>query len=372
MAQISLSLPAFENYTQLFPGNQAIHQALCLFYRDILDFYATILDFFKYKKWSVFFESLWPRSAGRIRVITESIEKHKMLMDGSITLAHVSEAHTARQHALEEFERQQEFRLRQDLESVKSSLGPVLYDRDLQRLKTLRVIRSGAWLLDQGEYTKWYEPSDKTTRLLWLQGIPGAGKTFLSSTVIENIAARGDPLVFAFLNYQSRETTSTLQILHSFIWQMALDNKGLQAPLISAQQDNNRRFNSDLGFVKDIFGHFLDSLPTVYIIIDGLDEVMQVERRQLLGIMLELLREKSNVKILIASRPEADISGLLSKEAQTLRIHDCNADDVEAYVDGRVTSLVSGADIHDSGLEQEISELMKKISVKAHGKYVFI
>lgn len=49
MAQISLSLPAFEKYTELFPGNKPIQQVLCLFYQDILDFYSTILMFFKHK-----------------------------------------------------------------------------------------------------------------------------------------------------------------------------------------------------------------------------------------------------------------------------------------------------------------------------------
>lgn len=111
-------------------------------------------------------------------MITENVKKHKVLMDDSITLAHVVEAHAARQRAFDEFERQHEFRQRQDFEAVKSSLNPVLYDRDLQRLKTRRVVRSGDWLLDHEEHKSWIDPSDKTTRLLWLQGIPGAGKPY--------------------------------------------------------------------------------------------------------------------------------------------------------------------------------------------------
>lgn len=121
-------------------------------------------------------------------MITEHIEQHRILMDGSITLAHFVEAHAARQRALEEFERQHEFRQSQDLEVVKSSLNPALYDRDLQRLKTCRIVGSGQWLLGQKEYNSWIDASDKTTRLLWIQGIPGAGKLFkcLSSTGIHH------------------------------------------------------------------------------------------------------------------------------------------------------------------------------------------
>lgn len=127
--------------------------------------------------WKSFFDALWPKSAERIRVITENVKQHKLLMDDSITLANVVEAHAVRQRAFEEFEMQHEFRKRQDLEAVKSSLSPVLYDRDLQRLKARRIIQSGHWLLDQEEYNHWIDTSDEASRLLWLQGIPGAGKS---------------------------------------------------------------------------------------------------------------------------------------------------------------------------------------------------
>ena len=103
-------------------------------------------------------------------------------MDGSVTLAHVVEAYEARQRAFVEFERQHAFRQRQDLEVVKSSLSPVLYDQDLGRLKTRRVIRSGDWLSDEGDYNRWVDPLNETSRLLWL--IPGAGMLYPRSDAV--------------------------------------------------------------------------------------------------------------------------------------------------------------------------------------------
>jgi hypothetical protein len=49
MELIGDALPAFQKYTQLFPNNPKMHQALCLFYKDILDFYAILLNFFKHE-----------------------------------------------------------------------------------------------------------------------------------------------------------------------------------------------------------------------------------------------------------------------------------------------------------------------------------
>lgn len=198
------------------------------------------------------------------------------------------------------------------------------------------------------------------------------GKTFLSSSVMEYIADRGDPIVFAFLDYQSRESNSTLQLLHSFIWQMALDHDDLQATLILAYKQHYRRLQSDLGFVKDLFSHFLDSIPTVFIAIDGVDEMLQVERLQLLRTILEIFHAKSNVKVLISSRPEDDISNLILEESKPIRVQDCNSHDIEAYVNSRASSLVLDARLTELGVAQEISNQMKAIAARSKGKYIYI
>lgn len=179
-------------------------------------------------------------------------------------------------------------------------------------------------------------------------------------------------MVFAFLDYQSRESISTLQLLHSFIWQMALDNDGLKAPLILTYKQHYRRLLSDLGFVKDLFSHFLDSVSTAFIAIDGLDEITQIERLRLLRTLLEILQAKSNVKILISSRPEDDISNLISEETEPIRVHECNSHDIETYVNSRASSLVSDARLTERGLAQEISNQMKAIAARSEGNCIYI
>ena len=50
MAEIGNKLPFFEAYTQIFDTNDRIMDVLCLFYKDILDFYLTVLNFFGVKR----------------------------------------------------------------------------------------------------------------------------------------------------------------------------------------------------------------------------------------------------------------------------------------------------------------------------------
>ena len=46
MAEVGHCLPHFQKYTELFRSNQQIRAVACLFYRDILDFHVTVLNFF--------------------------------------------------------------------------------------------------------------------------------------------------------------------------------------------------------------------------------------------------------------------------------------------------------------------------------------
>ena len=45
LADIGYMLPQFKQYAEVFNTNDTIKHVLCLFYRDILDFYAIMLNF---------------------------------------------------------------------------------------------------------------------------------------------------------------------------------------------------------------------------------------------------------------------------------------------------------------------------------------
>ena len=49
LAEIGRLLPQFETYTKIFNESQIIHHGLFLFYKDILDLHAALLNFFASK-----------------------------------------------------------------------------------------------------------------------------------------------------------------------------------------------------------------------------------------------------------------------------------------------------------------------------------
>jgi len=53
-----------------------------------------------------------------------------------------------------------------------------------QKALKQRQADTGLWFLESSQYGKW---KTDPTSFLWLHGIPGCGKTILSSTVLENV-----------------------------------------------------------------------------------------------------------------------------------------------------------------------------------------
>ena len=104
-------------------------------------------------------------------------------MFNEVSLEHITEAHDARTAALGHYERTREFQERQDFEAVDAYIHPRLYDRELDRLRRTRCKGTGSWLQKEKVLCSWLDPDDTTTRLVWLQGIPGAGRCCILNRV---------------------------------------------------------------------------------------------------------------------------------------------------------------------------------------------
>lgn len=104
--------------------------------------------------------------------------RHKALLNSNVTLEDVIRADEARERAYQEYERTHQFQDWQNFETVKAAIAPCLYDDYLEYLSRECGSESRQWLEDEDDFKKWSDPNDQSVRLFWLQGIPGAGKSF--------------------------------------------------------------------------------------------------------------------------------------------------------------------------------------------------
>ena len=154
------------------------------------------------------------------------------------------------------------------------------------------------------------------------------GKTFLAGTVI-NKAKTAGRVIFAFISHVFRSSTSALSTLHSLIFQLASDDDDLQAALCQSSCEN---LKNSITVAADLLTTLLNCAGPVYMIIDGVDEIDEVERGRLLRQLLDLSKNCEETKILIGCRAEADIKTILDSTSISIRVDNRNASSIQAFV----------------------------------------
>ncbi|KAI0101764.1 hypothetical protein GGR51DRAFT_563230 [Nemania sp. FL0031] len=364
LADIGLALPQFKKYTELFEGNDQVKQAMCLFYADILDFYQILLNFLDSRRLNTFFEALWPNIRGKIDVVQSNIERHKLLMTSQVTLEDIAQSYEARRQAMNEYEKQQKFRERQDFEVMVSEYSPLTYHMKLSRIFDTTAPGSGGWLALKSEFIQWADKNNTTNRCLWLYGIPGSGKTFLAAGSIRRLQGNQNLVLFVFLTHDNQTAGGVIQVMHSLIFQASKDNPDLM-PLVygyvkSDQQTmpNNNKFESNRDFVKELLIKVLDICKQVFIVVDGLDELEERPRRSLLETLLQIVEESKVVRLLISSREERDVMKQLEGRAVSLRADHNNAEDIQLYADSELRIWLE--DLRDLEADDAMFAMAKK------------
>ncbi|KLO93164.1 uncharacterized protein LW93_6158 [Fusarium fujikuroi] len=372
MKNMGSILPRFNEFVPLFKNNERMKYVLGLFFQDILDFYFVSLKFFGLTRWKVFFESLWPARRAEIQVIAENIEKHRLLLCNEITLNDILEAHTARKKALEHYAETREFQERQDFHSMETYIHPPSYDEDLDRIRNTRCGGTGSWLVQDQQFVSWSEGKEKSSQVLWLQGIPGAGKTFLASTAVDRTKNLGHSL-FALLSYRN-DLKSPIPIYHSLIFQLASRDRDLRTVLCSTimntTKDLKRDLKGDSKFALNTFSKLLQAAGPTYIAIDGLDEIDEFTQQAFLHLLLDELKTLPHVKLLVSSRRVERIERILKPVAAILPIDQKNSGCIKAYVSRRGGEWLDNS-YFESDASSEIRQLLNPLASKAGGMFLY-
>ena len=125
---------------------------------------------------------------------------------------------------------------------------------------------------------------------------------------------------------------------------------------------------SDTGHVRSLLLDLLKAVDVTYIVLDGLDEINQIERQFVLKELLEINRDSANTKLLLSSRIEPDIVRLLPVNVEKERVDDRNIDDIQAYVQIRTNEWLMFSPF-DTETSEEIRKLLVPLPQKSGGIY---
>src|SRR5947199_1470177 len=180
---------------------------------------------------------------------------------------------------------------------------------------------SGLWFLHSDAFVKW-----KTRRnsFLWLYGIPGCGKTILSSAIIKDLdsTSSSQPRLYFYFDFNDTSKQTFESMIRSLIIQLSCKNEDTWKELDSlfSSCEGGRRQPSYDSLYKVLL-HMIDQVKEVWILLDALDECntkgdKAPRSEKLLSWMKDLLNsEQRNVHLLVTSRPEQDIKSVISEFA---------------------------------------------------------
>jgi len=168
---------------------------------------------------------------------------------------------------------------------------------------------TGNWLIQSDTFHKW---ENSTSMSLWINGIPGAGKTVLCSTIIEHVKglclhSTDAQIAYFYFDFNDPQKQTIAGMLRSMIVQLCVGKAQLptQVHEIYNQCNNGNQQPTLQGLINTLFSLLANSQRT-YVIIDALDECS--ERKQLMTVINQIIKNSSlRVNLLATSRKEQDI-----------------------------------------------------------------
>jgi hypothetical protein len=228
-----------------------------------------------------------------------------------------------------------------------------------------RQAETGLWLLESAKFAEWKE---RAASRLWLYGIPGCGKTILSSTIIEHLLQHCHDnasmvtayFYFDFNDAQKQDPELMLRSLLSQLLQRSfMIPKGIDA--LFSSSDNGQRQPSPHALLE-VTPQVMQQFTHAYIVLDALDECTQ--RQELMDVLETVAGwQLDNMHLLMTSRKERDIESSVEsyvEEEDTVCLQRDVVDrDIQRYVQQRLTDDKKLAKWNkDAAVRQEIEDAL--------------
>jgi hypothetical protein len=240
----------------------------------------------------------------------------------------------------------------------------------IERTKGGLLQDSYRWVLDHPEFQHWRD--HRESRLLWIKGDPGKGKTMLLCGIINELdrdssagAYRHDVAYFFCQATDSRINNATT-VLRGLIY-LLIDQQPLLLTHVRGEYERAGESLFKDANTWDALSRILTnilrdpSLRMTYLVIDALDECV-TNRPELLDLIAQKSSESPRVKWIVSSRNWPQIEERLEAAAQKARLSlELNSDSVatavNAYIRHKVDQLAQ-LKIYDTSTRDVVEDYL--------------
>ncbi|CAG9955901.1 unnamed protein product [Clonostachys rosea f. rosea IK726] len=242
------------------------------------------------------------------------------------------------------------------------------YSPQQDRYIRTRYPGTGQWFLNSAEFQKWLGASNQT---LVCQGFPGAGKTIMTSVVVEHLQSLfqqgSHSVAYVYCDFQKRAQQKAIDILVSVLKQLttklAIIPDGVR-DLYSQHQHDNVLFCKTADISKAIV-RVISGLKRAFIIVDALDECP--DAKELVSQLLQI-QSMTGANLFITLRPDKDMQKRLEQGIFT-EIW-ATVQDLNTYIDQRASEL-GAVEADDAAFQRDIrAEMKRQITESVHGIFL--
>lgn len=338
-SDIAMHLPRIDRLKATFGDIGDFEHALGLIYSDIAEFYRRSYKFFRRKAWHFWFAVDWGLFDRRFKSILEKLRSHCDLLDREAAATHFSEMKMMRdKRELEEKDFEQH-RRSQSAREVFAWLSAEEDGQDdyLHCISDNRQPGTCNWILEDQQIRSWVEDTNGVP-VCWMTGIPGAGKSFLCSLIIQHLETHQDlSCSYYFCVHQQDDKDTSATILRTLTIQLLRSHLDMAELVhqVYLQKGSSRSFPAMKKILKDI----LFTIPNTRIVLDGIDECNHQTQRDVLRSLLELQKHAGDTcKLLISSREEPTIRNAMSNKTH-IKLDGRTTDGLTIFIQNKVKEL---------------------------------
>jgi hypothetical protein len=194
------------------------------------------------------------------------------------------------------------------------------------------------WILDNVDFQRWCH--DQQSRLLWIKGDPGKGKTMLLCGIIDELkksTVETGLLSFFFFQGTDSRINNATAVLRGLIYLIVDQQPSLISHIRKKYDHAGKALFEDTNAwaaLSEIFTNMLQDpgLKSTYFIVDGLDEC-QKDLPQLLDFIVQMSSTSPRVKWIVSSRNWPEIEKRLEIAGEKVKLClELNAESVSAAV----------------------------------------
>ena len=236
-------------------------------------------------------------------------------------------------------------RLKDEIDKLEICVRDIRYTDPRDEKKRIEDTKGGLladsyrWVLDNTAFKQWRQ--DQNSRLLWVKGDPGKGKTMLLCGIINELQSsmpQSALLSYFFCQAIDVRINSATAVLRGLLYMLVTQQPSLVSHVRKKHDHAGKAIFEDANawiVLAEIFEAVLHdpSLRITYLIIDALDECV-TDLPKLLEFVAKQSSASSRVKWIVSSRNRLDIEAQLERAGHKVKLSlELNAQSVAAAVD---------------------------------------